>query len=134
MTVKKKQRIGFDPLAWMKENGESPVARQELSEAPLQPSTTGERADQVIILGEALTIAHIRRMHEALGQALAQAVGGTLTLDGSQVEEVDTAGMQLLAVFVRTLKTRGLTLSWRNVPVTLRECARRLGLSEALHL
>jgi anti-anti-sigma regulatory factor len=108
--TKKKSRIGFDPLAWMKESRDS------------------------IRLGDSLTIAQVRLVHRELKQALAAVGGSAVTLDGSAMEAVDTAGVQLLAAFLREAQTRGITVRWRNVPAALPECARRLGLREALQL
>ena len=40
---------------------------------------------------------------------------GTVTLDGTAVERIDTAALQLLAAFVRDRRLAGAALQWRAV-------------------
>jgi len=44
--------------------------------------------------------------------------GGAIELDGSRVERVDTAALQLLVLLRRALDGRGGTLAWRGASDT----------------
>ncbi len=139
--AKRKSRIGFDPLAWMKDCPESRVAsREPLAVGLGQARDPGGSCDarqwayDSIRLGDSLTIAQIRRVHGELKQLFAATGGSVLTLDGSAVEAVDTAGVQLLVAFLREAGARGITVRWRSASPALRDCASRLGLREALQL
>lgn len=137
--AKKKSLIGFDPLAWMKNPpappGETAKAPPPEKDGPaLGPSP--HAAEQEVRLGESLTIAQIRGIYEELKRVLQTAgAGATLRLDATAVESVDTAGTQLLVAFVRAAQAQGMVVRWRQgVAPALSECARRLGLHEALGL
>lgn len=54
------------------------------------------------------------------------------SIDGSAVERVDTAGLQLLACFARARVAAGGTISWTAVSPELARCASRLGMEEVL--
>ncbi len=64
-------------------------------------------------------------------QALDQRV---VVLDGRNVERVDTAALQLLALFRRELNTRGGSSSWRDSSDALNDAANLLGLTRLLEL
>jgi len=57
-----------------------------------------------------------------------------IVLDGQAVERIDTAALQLLALFRREVNTRGGTVSWRGPSVALHEAANLLGLATLLEL
>lgn len=59
---------------------------------------------------------------------------GSVVLDGSQVERVDTAVLQLLVLFRREVAARGGTMSWREASGALGEAAALLGLAQTLEL
>ncbi|MBA2077221.1 STAS domain-containing protein [Rhodanobacter sp. PCA2] len=60
--------------------------------------------------------------------------GGAVELDGSQVERVDTAALQLLVLLCRELDRRGGTLAWRGSSAALDEAAGLLGVAKILEL
>ena len=66
---------------------------------------------------------------------LAGAIGkdGTM-LDGSAVERVDTAALQLLAVYQRERRSRGEPSAWSGASDALRDAAGVLGLTIELNL
>ncbi|MBD8871437.1 STAS domain-containing protein [Rhodanobacter sp. DHB23] len=71
----------------------------------------------------------------ALQAELSEALQGcAVELDGSQVERVDTAALQLLMLFRRASDARGGTLSWRAGSTVLNDAASLLGLSRILEL
>jgi anti-anti-sigma regulatory factor len=57
-----------------------------------------------------------------------------IVLDGQAVERIDTAALQLLALFRREVTTRGGKVSWRGPSVALHEAADLLGLATLLEL
>jgi anti-anti-sigma regulatory factor len=79
-----------------------------------------------------LSIAQSLELHRTLVARLA----GTesLLLDGSQVEEIDTAILQLLASAWASGAARGVECRWQGASQTLRQSATLIGLSEILQL
>jgi phospholipid transport system transporter-binding protein len=59
---------------------------------------------------------------------------GAVQIDGSAVDRVDTAALQLLAVFVRDLRAEARAVEWVGCSAGLRKAANGLGLSSALGL
>ena len=59
---------------------------------------------------------------------------GTVRLDASAVRRIDTAGLQVLASFVRERAARGAAVEWLGVTPALTEAAELLGLSSTLGL
>jgi phospholipid transport system transporter-binding protein len=59
---------------------------------------------------------------------------GAVQIDGSAVDRVDTAALQLLAVFVRDLRAEARAVEWVGCSAGLRKAANGLGLSMALGL
>ncbi|MFL6605246.1 MAG: lipid asymmetry maintenance protein MlaB [Steroidobacteraceae bacterium] len=59
---------------------------------------------------------------------------GTVSINGSGVERIDTATLQLLAAFVRDLRADARPVEWTDCSVALRRAAHRLGLTSALDL
>lgn len=57
-----------------------------------------------------------------------------VALDIGRVERVDTAGMQLIAAFVRDRRRQGLAIEWHGRSATLSAAARLLGLDSLLEL
>jgi ABC-type transporter Mla MlaB component len=59
---------------------------------------------------------------------------GTVQIDGSAVDRIDTAALQLLAVFVRDLRAEARAVEWVGRSVGLQKAANGLGLSMLLGL
>jgi len=78
-----------------------------------------------VALEAALGIQDARVLHEKLGSVLSTAK--TVVVDGSRVERLDAAIMQVLAVFARSARERGLALSWRSPSPVLQQAVRVLG-------
>lgn len=140
---KKGSVIGFDPLAWMKDDGRSsPVVSRPSAPATDDPVPTvqvdqGPSASRIadapgtVALGEALTIEQVGTLHVELGRQLGR---GQVILDAGGLQRIDAAGLQLLAAFVRTAAGRGARIEWRSPTATLRDAVRRTGLAPALRL
>ena len=59
---------------------------------------------------------------------------GVVTLDVSAVQRIDTAGLQVLATFVRERESRGRQVEWHGTAPALSAAAKLLGLSSLLKL
>ncbi len=57
-----------------------------------------------------------------------------VVIDATGVVQADTAALQLLCSFVRTVRTQELGFEWVGVSEVLRETAETLGLSNELEL
>ncbi len=79
-----------------------------------------------------LDIAAVQDFHGTLRAALDGAEG--LTLDGSAIERIDTAGLQLLAACCQEATDRQIPLHWQGTTDVLHEAATRLDLQRLLQL
>lgn len=72
----------------------------------------------------------------ALRQALCAVVNseGTVTLDVSSLERIDTATIQVLCAFIRERVAAARAVQWLGVSSVLREAARLLGVNALLAL
>ena len=59
---------------------------------------------------------------------------GVVTLDISSVQRIDTAGLQVIATFVRERESLGRQVEWRGAAPSLAAAAKLLGLSSLLKL
>ncbi len=91
-----------------------------------------ETGGQVIHCGALLNIAGAATLHARLLDACRQ--GQALTLDFSDPDRIDTAGIQLLCSFINYSKQQAVPLRWRNVPEALTATAAQLGLGELLKI
>lgn len=57
---------------------------------------------------------------------------GAVTVDVSELQRIDTAGLQLLAAFVRDRRTAGRAVEWRGRAAALETAASLLGLNDML--
>ena len=60
------------------------------------------------------------------------AMSGAVELDGSAVQQVGTAPLQLLAAFARERTARAAPMQWRAISEPLRGAAATLGIAAAL--
>lgn len=87
---------------------------------------------KAIELPARLSIAQSAELHRTLvscceGQA-------RLLLDGSRVEEIDTANLQLLVSACLDAKKRGVECRWQGVSEALRHAATLIGVTATLQL
>ena len=78
-----------------------------------------------------MTIVQAADLHRRLLACVAH--GETVVVDGTRVEEIDTAVLQLLASLWRTCLARGIACTWRGVSDALRQTAALVGLAEMMH-
>ncbi len=72
----------------------------------------------------------------SLKSELAKLVNATdvVTLDIGAVQRIDTAGLQLIATFIRERETNGRQVKWQGTAPVLTTAAQLLGLSALLKL
>jgi ABC-type transporter Mla MlaB component len=78
------------------------------------------------------TVADAGSLKAGLAKLLDDA--GMVTLDISAVQRIDTAGLQVIATFVRERESRGRPVEWRGNAPALSAAAKLLGLSSFLKL
>lgn len=57
-----------------------------------------------------------------------------IAIDGSKIQQLDTAGVQLLCALVRAAERRGVALRWTVVSPMLVTCVKLLGVGDVLRL
>ena len=91
----------------------------------------GERRAVSVILPAELDIDRVREVRDQLLRALETPA---ISLDGTQVQRVDTAGVQLLCALVLAAERRGVALTWSAVSPTLVTCVKLLGADSVVRL
>lgn len=81
-------------------------------------------------LPDRLTIAQVESLHEKLEPILHN--NTDVALEGKAVVQADTAGLQTLLAFAKTLEKRGAHMSWSSKSDALNEAIAHLGLQESL--
>jgi ABC-type transporter Mla MlaB component len=85
-----------------------------------------------LVLSAECTIAEAEALKTELAGRLQEAA--PVTLDVSALQRIDTAGLQLLAAFVRDRRTAGRAIAWRGQASALETAAGLLGLRDMLEL
>lgn len=78
------------------------------------------------------TVAEAESLKSELARRLPEP--GPVRMDVSALERIDTAGLQLLAAFVRDRRTAGRTVEWHGCTPALESAAGLLGLHDMLEL
>jgi len=87
-------------------------------------------ADSVMtVLPANCTIRDIAVLHDCLRSAPPDS-----RLDGSAVQRIDTAGLQLLVAFLHERRTANLPVEWQSVSAELSDAASLVGAMSVLHL
>jgi anti-anti-sigma regulatory factor len=97
-------------------------ARLKQPAAPRQP--------QRVQLDARMSIVQAAALHGTLLARLAE--GAPVEVDGSRVEEIDTAILQLLSSLWRTGQERGIACSWSGASEALRRTATLVGVAQML--
>jgi phospholipid transport system transporter-binding protein len=100
--------------------------------APEAPARSPAREDGALMLGPECTLAEADSLKAELASRLA--APEAITVDVSALQRIDTAGLQLLAAFVRDRRTAGRTVHWRGRAPALEAAADLLGLKDMLEL
>ena len=100
---------------------------------PARAASPASRAAGAIELDPRLTIVQAAELHRTM---LARLDGGwpVIEIDGTRVEEIDTAVLQLLTSLWRTGRERGIACTWRGASDALRRAAALIGVAGILQL
>jgi len=90
------------------------------------------RDDGSLILACDCTVAEAATLKTQLARRLGES--DAVTVDVSALQRIDTAGLQLLAAFVRDRRTAGRAITWRGRAAALEAAAGLLGLHDMLEL
>ena len=99
---------------------------------PAKPVRHRVRDDGSLTLASECTVAEADALKSELARRLDES--GTVTVDVTALQRIDTAGLQLLAAFVRDRRTAGRTVAWRGRAAALEAAAGVLGLNSMLEL
>jgi anti-anti-sigma regulatory factor len=99
---------------------------------PRAAKATRAKQTASVELGVRMTIVQAAGLHRTLSASVAR--GETVVVDGTRVEEIDTAILQLLASLWRTCLARGIGCTWQGASGALRQTATLVGVAEMLHL
>lgn len=91
-----------------------------------------EASEADILLESRVDVTLVAELRSTLDMALAGE--GPLRVDGRGVEQVDSAGLQLLLALRHEAERRGRAFAWQGRSPALQDTARRLGLVQALGL
>jgi phospholipid transport system transporter-binding protein len=95
-------------------------------------AANGRRRDGSLILAADCTVAEAETLKSELTARLQES--DPVTIDVSALQRIDTAGLQLLAAFVRDRRTAGRVIAWRGRASALDAAAGLLGLRDMLEL
>ena len=87
---------------------------------------------RTLVLGGKLCIGEVGALKERLTAALE--ADGSIVIDASGVEAVDTAALQLLTAFANSARGQSRPLEWQNPSAALQESAVLLDLDGSLGL
>ncbi len=110
-----KNVIEHDPLS---------LSEEEQANEVIEPS--------VIDLGCSLMISEVESCRNDLLNALQG--GQSLILDGSEIEQIDGAGLQLLAAVALEAEKLSVVFKWHGASQILCEAAGQLGLADIIQL
>jgi len=96
------------------------------------PGPAPARDSAPLVLDAVITIAEAAALKDQLLAHINR--NGEVTLDGTRVASVDTAGLQILLAFVRTLQGHGAVIRWTGVSPALFNTAQLLGLEGQIGL
>lgn len=91
------------------------------------PAKPRKPRSQVVVLGSSMMIADVAALFEKFTGCLEKQ--RPLTLDGSKVEKIDTAGLQLLTLLALEGPGRGVEIRWRKPSPVLLEAATKVDLA-----
>ena len=100
--------------------------------APLERTARAGTGAVRLMLGEECTLAEADRLKRSLARLLAEP--RPVSLEVAALQRIDTAGLQLLATFVRDRRTAGRLIEWRGRAPALDAAADVLGLRGMLEL
>ena len=105
-----------------------------VDEAPAAVALSAVEEAGVLNLGESLVISTVGKTRAEWMDRVMGGVDSPITLDGSDIQVIDTAGLQLVMALIRELNEDGVSWQWGDRSDLLNESAQQLGLSSQLSL
>ncbi|RDH86953.1 MAG: hypothetical protein DIZ77_18740 [endosymbiont of Seepiophila jonesi] len=125
--------MNHDPLQEMESSAEPADDGAGLNTtSPGVEATVPAVKENVVSLGESLTIQEVAGMLETLRRSLE--MGGTVTLNAEELDQMDGAGIQLLCTFAKEAVNQHIEIKWGATTEKLKSAAELLGLAEVLKL
>jgi anti-anti-sigma regulatory factor len=121
--------LGDDPLKWIKDEAAPANTPQPALSAPAVATI---ESSEPIVLDAVITIAEAATLKDQLLPHINRK--GEVSVDGSHVESVDTAALQVLLAFVRTVQGHGAVVRWTGVSEPLLGTAQLLGVASHIGL
>ncbi len=84
--------------------------------------------ESVVSLGNSLTLKTVSEFKQCIEKKLANS--GSVTLDPTDLQKIDTAGLQLLYSLQQSLEKTGQSLSWTSKNFTIESAAGLIGLPD----
>ena len=151
MAKKSKSMIGHDPLAWLKDDAEDAEIIEEVKEEPAKPKKkaakkaapkaeekaqpveeqTDDADGHVFEIQSVQDISSVAGLHDELKSLFKHE---KVILDGSNVDRIDAASLQLLFAFIQEAKINEVDVAWRSPSEAMTRSVNLLGMEEALQL
>lgn len=97
-----------------------------MNSAANEPGSNATSPRGCVVLGAVCTIREAQALREHLLEQ--QALPGPYEIDGTAVQEIDTAGVQLVVAFALDCLEKGVSYHWRGRSPALDEAIRILGV------
>jgi anti-anti-sigma regulatory factor len=109
------------------------ATRRARTARPVNPSANGSHtARGVFAIAAECTVADADSLKSGLAKLLEDS--GPVTLDISAVQRIDTAGLQVIAAFVRECESYGRRVEWQGAAPAFTAAVVLLGLGACLRL
>lgn len=95
-------------------------------------SVSKTKQDNTVRLDNKLSIHNIAELKSSLDKMITDE--GDVVLDGSQVQAVDTAALQLISAFALVMHEQSRPLRWVEPSTTILDAAKLIGLHKTLNL
>ncbi len=96
-----------------------------------QPAAAGNGAFD---LGEQLVISNVGKTRAEWMDRIVAGVESPITIEGGEIQSIDTAGLQLVIALIRELNEDGVSWQWGGCSELLQTSASQLGLSQSMSL
>ncbi len=129
-----KKVIEHDPLSILEEphNEGGTTAESATSKSEETSEAASKQSSNAIDLGCSLVISDVEASRCALLEMLQS--GSDFIIDGAEIEQIDGAGLQLLATCILEAEKMHVAFKWRGASSALCNAASQLGLTEILQL
>ena len=108
------------------------VQAPEIAPVPDVPQpATGAVNDDRIVLPARMELASLDEAHQLL-QGKYPPLSNKYILDGGLLSVIDSAGIQMLISFIRSMTAKGCTVEWDNYSVQVYQLASELGVTSQL--